>query len=288
MDPYFSSTPGVAQRTRFNAWTNFSGISALFGHSVQRLCRPQRLVMLAILFLSPTLIALLARSKGATEPGVELEFALILSLVPTGIIPFAALINSAGVIQDEVEDQTLTYLLIRPIPRTTIYAVKLLGSIFVTLVVALACTAINEAVIFSGEPPPTGSVVFRIAKLAALYVPTTVAYCALFGLIGLLFRKSLPVGIVYIFVLEGFLSSIPFVFRKLTISYYFRSLAFYWFGDSSRLKQLMKQGWAIEPDSLPTAASCVLTLFLVAIALISVACWYFSTRELRVKTPEST
>ena len=53
-------------------------------------------------------------------------------------------------------------------------------------------------------------------------------YCGLFGLLGLLMRRSLFVGVAYIFFFEGILASIDTVARKLTIMYYYRVLILRW------------------------------------------------------------
>ena len=47
----------------------------------------------------------------------DAELALIFGLIPQAILPLTALVFASGMIQDEVEEQTLTYLLIRPLPR---------------------------------------------------------------------------------------------------------------------------------------------------------------------------
>ena len=51
----------------------------------------------------------------------KLQFALVFNLIPHALAPLAALLYATGIIQDEVEEQTLTYLLLRPLPRWAIY-----------------------------------------------------------------------------------------------------------------------------------------------------------------------
>ena len=55
-------------------------------------------------------------------------------------------------VQDEVEEQTLTYLLIRPIPRWLIYLAKVVGTwLVLSLLIALFTAAALVAVYWGTE-----------------------------------------------------------------------------------------------------------------------------------------
>ena len=47
----------------------------------------------------------------------------------TDLAPLTALLYAAGVVRDEVEEQTLTYLLLRSVPRWAVYTVRLLATL---------------------------------------------------------------------------------------------------------------------------------------------------------------
>ena len=68
-------------------------------------------------------------SSLGSNPAEVLDFSFLFNLIPHALAPLAALLCAGGIIRDEVEEQTLTYLLLRPLPRTAIYAVKLLASL---------------------------------------------------------------------------------------------------------------------------------------------------------------
>ena len=57
------------------------------------------------------------------------ESVLVFGLIPQALVPLTALLFASGMVQDDVEEQTLTYLLIRPIPRWPIYLAKLAGDL---------------------------------------------------------------------------------------------------------------------------------------------------------------
>src|SRR5205085_554685 len=83
--------------------------------------RGRRLLILALLFLLPTVLAAIVRFAPHAPPSSHLEFVIVFHFIPHALVPLTALLYSAGLIQDEVEEQTLTYLLLRPIPRWALF-----------------------------------------------------------------------------------------------------------------------------------------------------------------------
>ena len=98
---------------RFSAWLT------LFRISVSQFVRGKRLLVLSLIFALPTGLAALARYYHPATPQMiaDLEQAMIFYMIPQALVPLTALIFASGMIRDEVEGQTITYLLIRPIPR---------------------------------------------------------------------------------------------------------------------------------------------------------------------------
>lgn len=268
------ASPELSHRPSLGAlWTVFS-------MTVARQLRAVRLLVLVGLYLLPIALVLLIRQFGYIKPA-EAEEVLIFNLMFTVLVPLTALLYAPGIIQDEVEEQTLTYLMIRPVPRWAIYVCKLLATIVVTAAIAAVGVALTEAVIYWGEPDFRTMVAQRAPALAALFALALVAYNAIFGIVGLFVRKALAVGVIYIITFEGVLANIDFIFRKATVTYYARVLARRWM-------ELPDLGWSINLDESPWASQCVLTLLAAAAVLTVIAAVSFTIREFRVKTPEAT
>jgi ABC-2 type transport system permease protein len=200
-----------------------SAAAALFALTVRQHTHGRRLLILGGLYLLPCLLAVVLRLLPSPAPTDALEFALVFTLVPHALAPLTALLYAAGVVADEVEEQTLTYLLLRAVPRWLLYLTKLLATLCVTcLLVAVSVAALYVA-IYAGSPdfwPATGRCVQAVGVMALAQV----GYCGLFGLIGLLTRRSLIVGIGYIVLVEGVLANLNFVGRAVTLVYHTRSL----------------------------------------------------------------
>jgi hypothetical protein len=73
--------------------------------------------VISLLFLVPAALGVLVRLTPSRIPPEGLEFMLAMMLLPQLLIPLVALLYASGIIEDELEDQTITYLLIRPLPR---------------------------------------------------------------------------------------------------------------------------------------------------------------------------
>ena len=272
--------PGPVAPTRLPRRLELSAMAALFEMTVARLVRGRRVFLLGALFALPAVIAGLARYSNASYRAEEAEQALVFYLIPQALVPLTALVLATGMIRDEVEEQTLTYLLIRPLPRWSIYLAKLLATTLVAAVVTTVFTVVTFAVIRWGEPDAAATL-RRALQTSALLGLALLAYASLFGCLSLLVRQSLALGVAYVIMVEGLVANFPFAVRKLTVMYYFRILAERWL-------DLSIESWSIELDESPSTRDCLLVLLGAAAVATAVAAVVFTVREFRVKTPEPT
>lgn len=256
-------------------------LASLLGLTLRQHLRGRRLLMLSLLFSLPGLLAAaVILGSRVTPPAESIEFALVLNLIPHALAPLAALVYAAGMIQDEVEEQTLTYLLLRPLPRRSMYLARLLATLLVTSLLIALFTAVTITVIaLMAKEPVNGELARRALTTAGILGLSQVGYCGLFGLMGLLMRRSLVVGVCYIVLLEGLLASLDTVARRLTVMYYFRVLALRWLAPASGRE------WSIDLAKAPEAQTCVLALLGAGMFLAAVAAFLFARREFRMKTP---
>src|SRR5262249_28594384 len=137
-------------------------LAALFVLALRQHARGRRLLVLSPLFaLPPALAALASLAPRQPPPPAALEFAFVFNLIPTALAPLAALLYAAGLIRDEAEEQTLTYLLLRPLPRWALYVVKMLAALLVTCLLTGVFTAATFAVIAATAREPVADGVVR-------------------------------------------------------------------------------------------------------------------------------
>jgi ABC-2 type transport system permease protein len=265
-----------------------SALAALFELTVRQHTHGRRLLVLALLYLLPCALAVLLRNLPRPAPADALEFALILTLLPHGLAPLTALLYAAGVVSDEVEEQTLTYLLLRSVPRWQLYLTKLVATLCVTSLLVATAVAALYAAIYAGTPEFGSKVLPRAGGAIVIMSLAQVGYCALFGLVGLVTRRSLIVGIAYIVAVEGVLANLEFVGRALTVVYYVRTLVLRWLDLPTEQFRRCQEAWGMaEMDKLPSSGVCVLVLLGIGAVVSAVSALWFARSEFRVKTPGS-
>ncbi len=274
--------PAEMTPIRLSRRVDLTAVFVLFRMTVDRLLRGRRLIVLAVLFAMPIGFALLAQRYEPRYDPERAELALIFGLIPQTLLPLTALVFASGMIQDEVEEQTLTYLLIRPLPRWLIYATKLVATWAVMAALTAIFTELTYAVVYRFEPTALRETLpDRATKAIGAMLLALAAYGSAFGLVGLFVRRTLLFGVPYIVLMEGVFANIEFVVRKLTIMYQFRVLAIRWL-------PLEAEDWNIDLELAPSLDWAALNLAIASAVFLILGAFAFSCREFRLKTPEST
>jgi ABC-2 type transport system permease protein len=219
--------------------------------------------------------------------------------IPQALLPLVALLYGSGIVQDEQEEQTFTYLLTRPIPRWAIYVVKVLATVTTTAVLTAIFTVLTYAAIYIGADTGGETLAIRCAKAVGIHALTVVAYCCLFGVLSLFTKRTLVLGFLYAAFFEGLLANLPFSVRLLSIIYYgrliaYRSLAFVVSTPMGSKEDMAAQAWQLDvradPKLLehPSLQMCLLILVGVAFLCTLLGAYLCSQREFHVKTPEGS
>ncbi|WP_165228232.1 ABC transporter permease [Aquisphaera insulae] len=267
---------------RLSRWVPFSAISTILRITADRQVRGRKLLVLCVLFSLPILFAALAHRFDVPYQARQAEDVLVFGMIPQALVPLAALLFASGMVQDDVDEQTLTYLLIRPVPRWLVYASKLAGTWLVLALVTAAFTAMALAAVYWGTGlMDLAALARRAAILAGILTLGLAAYAALFGLLGLVIRRALLAGVAYIVAFEGAFANIDFSIRWSTVMFYLRTLFIRWL-------DLPGDDWGIDVARAPEATTCVLVLAGIAAVAGILGAIVFSTREFRVKTPEGS
>jgi ABC-2 type transport system permease protein len=262
---------------------DLTALAALFVLTLREQLRGRRLLLLSLLFLLPGVLAVVVRLASFTPPLDKLEFALIFNLIPHVLATLTALLYAAGIIRDEVEGQTLTYLLLRPLPRWALYLTKLAATVLVTSALTSVFTVLTFAVIYANTAEFwDGALAMRALKAAAVMALAQAAYCSLFAFLGMVTRWALLGGLAYIVLFEGLLANFDFVGRRLTVMYYFRVLSLRWLDPPGA------EGWSLDLDTAAKASTCVLVLLGTSAAFALLGAALMMGREFRMKTPEGS
>jgi ABC-2 type transport system permease protein len=257
----------------------------------------KRWMVMALLFMAPFGLAILLRSTAPDAPLVLLEFLLAMMFIPQALLPIVALLYASGIVQDEQEEQTITYLLIRPISKWAIYTIKLLATITTAVLLTVLFTSLTYAAIYVGADASGENVVVRCLKTISIHSLAVVSYCCLFGIVSLLTKKILVVGVIYTVIVEGLMANLPFGIRLITVIYYtrliaYRTLEFVIDRPRGGREDLAAEAWQLDlrrdPNLLehPDVSTCLTVLLVGSLVCTILAAWLCSQREFHVKTPE--
>jgi ABC-2 type transport system permease protein len=278
---------------RRSGYSSLAAMGALYGLTFRQHLHGRRWLVIALLFSLPIGLAVLIRATAAQIDPIVLEFTLAFMLIPQALVPIVALTYASGIIRDEQEDQTLTYLLIRPIPRWAIYSIKLLATLTTTILLTTLFTALTFLAIYVGNQTSFSDACGRALKTIAMHDLAVLAYCCLFGLMSLVTNRSLVLGIVYIILIEGLIANMPFGLRLITVIYYCRSIAYQTLSfnvtNPRATVNVAASAWQFDPIStanLITIPNCIIILVVASLVCAVIGSMMCAQREFHVKTPE--
>jgi ABC-2 type transport system permease protein len=274
---------------------NLPGLWTLFLLTLRQHLHGKRWMIMLGLFLLPAGLSLAVRCTAPRALPGDLEFVFVFMFIPQAILPLAALIYASGMIQDEQEEQTITYLLIRPLSKWAIYVVKLLATLLTVGMLTAVFTGITYVVIFAQRVQP--DTVSRCLTAAGIHSLAVVCYCCLFGLMAMLTRRILVCGIIYIALVEGLFANLAFGIRLITVIYYtriiaYRTLDFVVMGRGRMPEDPAADAWQLDvqndPKLLthPQFSTCLAVLLIGSFVCAVVAAYICSRKEFHVKTPE--
>lgn len=206
----------------------YAGLRASCSHTIQLMLRRQRLILAFSIALLPVLLPVSTAMFSAApfaKPGNEVFVQLVETLQIDALAPLLALFFATMLIGEEVEGQTMIYILTRPIPRSA----WILGRYLAYGLVASAIMAISIAFTFASATtlPSFGFTCIDI-MLALHYLGVAVAAIFVYGsftmFIGAMTRWPIVVGVVILYGWQRVATLVPGVVDFLTIKKYTNAL----------------------------------------------------------------
>jgi ABC-2 type transport system permease protein len=212
----------------------FFGAARIFELSLGQMLWSRRTDFMGLVVGAPVLLALAIRAL--YEMGVplnrvgrdEMSGAALFGLMFWAVfvrltVPVLAIFYGTGLLADEVEDKTITYLFTRPIRREAVFLGKYLAYLVCTVAVVLPAVMLVWLAI-SGIGGSFGDGVLDLAKDLGILTLGLAAYGALFGWIGARLKRPLVVGLVFTFGWEVFALALPGYLKLATVAYHLQAL----------------------------------------------------------------
>ncbi|MDQ8705866.1 ABC transporter permease subunit [Streptomyces sp. LHD-70] len=164
-----------------------------------------------ILFSLPVLLIVIASLvRGFTGVDDQVAADVLGGFALATMVPLIGVIAGTGAIGPEIDDGSVVYLLSKPIKRPTIIVTKLIVAIAVTMAFSAIPTFI-AGLILNGNGQQV-AIAYTIAALVA-----SIAYAALFLLLGTVSKHAVVFGLVYALVWEALFGSLVEGARTLSV-----------------------------------------------------------------------
>ena len=160
----------------------------------------RRVAVLVLLAAIPLAIAIISNLLNTDWDG-EVTQGFIQGLIFNTGLPLIALIVAAPVFADEIEDRTLTNLMLSPIARWQISIPKMLAATAIVAIPLAISTFVSILLVFEDES-------YSAAIVGAFGILIgSLAFVSLFAFVGTLTTRAVVFGIVYVFGFEALISS---------------------------------------------------------------------------------
>lgn len=175
------------------------------------------------------------------------------------VLVFVTLVLATALIREEIEDTTIHYLLTRPVSKPAIALYKYAGYFVAMLVLLVPPLCLAYVVTQGYARDPLGADLDVLAAFLATTVLGGAAYGALFTFLSVLLRRPLPAGLLFGFVWESIVGSIPGDVPKLSIIHYLKSI----------LKDIVGVGpLSSYPTDISAGVAAIVLLVFTAVALV--------------------
>ncbi len=174
-----------------------TAFAAMYTNTLRQLLGGRRIFGLALISLIPTFIFFMV-TRGSTRGVDSMVGELFQAPYISLFMPIIAIMLAGAALGDERRDQTLSFLVLRPVPRLVIAATKSLAAATAASIFALIASS-GIAVVYANVGGD-GQVFFPI--LAGSVVVMAV-YGAVFTLLGLVITRSTLVGLAFVFLWES-------------------------------------------------------------------------------------
>jgi ABC-type transport system involved in multi-copper enzyme maturation permease subunit len=204
----------------------------------------------------------------ATEVEQNLSAAsdLLNLLILFFFMPILALIYGASMIRNEIDDRSITPVITSPMDRRVSYLGYYLSLFLVLSVLLMAITTIGWACFFAVKGFDASALQLLWPYLVTVCLGAMV-YGALFLVFGVVLRHPIYLGLVYVFVWEDFIGSIPGAIGEYTLRHHLLVVASGWidYGEIS----------TISGEPLISA----LILAMITLIMLALGAWAFWNKE---------
>jgi len=222
------------------------------------------MVIFVVIFISVIMgYAANQEPRGLDEGSDFLDF-----LVISFFLPLMTMIFGSSIISDEIEDKSITHVLISPLSRSKVYIAYFISLILISIIATLLIITSGFLAYF-GIIGLNLDAFYIYLNMVSLVLIGSVVYSSLFILISLLIEKTLYFGLFYVFIWEGFVGSLPGKVKLVSVRHYIRSIG----------KELMDYGSITRYGEASSLLSSIQVLSILVMILLILGIFLFRRKE---------
>jgi len=199
-------------------------LRASYSHALVMTMRRRHAVLGAAVALTPVLIPLALAFLSQTafaEDGSKIFVRMVEGLYLGAITPLLGLFFGCMLIGEDIESQTILYVLTRPIPRSAFVGGKYLAFLAISVCILLPSTVLTFAACTAlGGISFSSAGLTLLAHYCGVEAMSLIGYGALCMLFGALFKRPIIIGIVTIFGWQRLALYVPGFIDFFTIEKY--------------------------------------------------------------------
>ena len=166
--------------------------------TVKQLLGVRRMIVFGLAELAPAGVLLLMTQTLAEEAALDRFLAMVAALYFPLLVPIVTLMVAASALGDERRDGTLSFLVLRPIPRSVITLSKFGGAV----IVAAGLNIFGAVALTVAYGIDTGSWSL-VVPLAVGGAFASIVYASLFMPLGFFTDRAVLIGLAFVFIFEN-------------------------------------------------------------------------------------
>ena len=190
-------------------------MTAVYRLLLRTLTSRARLVAMGVFALLPVVVAIAIRARAGVDQA-QAGFNLIDAYGLSLLAPVTALAFASAALGDLVEDRTMVYVWLRPLPTWQLAGAALAATLSIAMPLTVVPLVVAAALSGAG-----GTLVAATAASSAVAV---VGYGAVFLALGLRVQRALVWGLAYVLIWEGAVGRTARGAARLSIGIHARSL----------------------------------------------------------------
>ena len=197
-------------------------MTSIYFLSLRQLQGRWRIAALLAVAAIPLVPAIIAVASSDKPTALDLDDGLINGILASAVLPILMLVLATPLFGNELEDKTLSNLTMTPLTRWQIVAPKLAAAISVAVPLIALSAVVSILVAFEGAGIGGAG---RAAAAAAIGLAIgALLYGTMFAWLGLVTRRALGAGLLYVFIWEGLFGTFVDGLKYLSVRQYSLSI----------------------------------------------------------------